>query len=103
MPGTYYYGACVDGVQGETDRNNNCSQAIAITVQPPRVPDLMIGSVSVSKASVAPGEDFTLTTKVQNIGTGDARDYVFALLGIRTRSQWKKILRTSFSCQCGES
>ena len=32
-PGVYYYGACVDSVRGESDVNNNCSEAIAITVQ----------------------------------------------------------------------
>ena len=41
--GTYYYGVCVDAVEGETDIRNNCSQAIAITVTaPPLVP----GSIS---------------------------------------------------------
>ena len=35
LPGssrTYYYGACVEVVSGESDTTNNCSQAIAITV-----------------------------------------------------------------------
>ena len=31
--GTYYYGACVDSVTDETDRNNNCSITTSITVQ----------------------------------------------------------------------
>ena len=31
--GTYYYGACVDRVAGESDTNNNCSQYVRITVQ----------------------------------------------------------------------
>ena len=31
-PGTYYYGACVDGVDGESDTGNNCSAAVAVTV-----------------------------------------------------------------------
>ena len=30
--GTYYYGACVDGVSGESDTGNNCSDAVAVTV-----------------------------------------------------------------------
>ena len=30
--GTYYYGACVDTVSGETDTSNNCSDAVALTV-----------------------------------------------------------------------
>ena len=30
--GTYYYGACVDAVSGESDTGNNCSAAVSITV-----------------------------------------------------------------------
>ena len=30
--GTYYYGACVDAVSGETDTTNNCSTAVTVTV-----------------------------------------------------------------------
>ena len=29
---TYYYGACVDAVTGESDTTNNCSSAVAVTV-----------------------------------------------------------------------
>ena len=32
-PGTYYYGACVAGVSGESSSDNNCSAAVSITVQ----------------------------------------------------------------------
>ena len=34
-PGTYYYGACVDAVSGESDTTNNCSGSIPITVPEP--------------------------------------------------------------------
>ena len=30
--GTYYYGACVDAVAGESDTANNCSSAVSVTV-----------------------------------------------------------------------
>ena len=30
--GTYYYGACVDAVAGESDTTNNCSSAVSVTV-----------------------------------------------------------------------
>ena len=30
--GTYYYGACVDAVTGESDTTNNCSGSVAVTV-----------------------------------------------------------------------
>ena len=32
--GTYYYGACVEPVSGESDTGNNCSSAVAVTVVP---------------------------------------------------------------------
>ena len=31
-PGTYYYGACVDAVSGESNSGNNCSPSVALTV-----------------------------------------------------------------------
>ncbi len=31
-PGTYYYGACVDSVSGESDTTNNCSSGVPISV-----------------------------------------------------------------------
>ena len=30
--GTYYYGACVDSVTGESDTTNNCSSSVTVTV-----------------------------------------------------------------------
>ncbi len=32
-PGTYYYGACVDSVDGESSTGNNCSQGVRVTVE----------------------------------------------------------------------
>ena len=37
-PGVYYYGVCVDAVAGDADITNNCSQAVAITVEAPPEP-----------------------------------------------------------------
>ena len=34
-PGTYYYGACIDAVADESSSDNNCSDAVSITVQQP--------------------------------------------------------------------
>ena len=34
-PGTYYYGACVDAVTGESDTTNNCSASVTVTVPEP--------------------------------------------------------------------
>ena len=30
--GTYYYGACVESVSGESDTGNNCSSGATVTV-----------------------------------------------------------------------
>ena len=32
VPGTYYFGACVDSVSDESDTTNNCSDSVAVTV-----------------------------------------------------------------------
>ena len=39
--GTYYYGGCVEPVDGESDTANNCSAGVPVTVEspPPRRPD----------------------------------------------------------------
>ena len=34
-PGTYYYGACVNTVTGESDTTNNCSSSVTVTVPEP--------------------------------------------------------------------
>ena len=36
--GTYYYGACLDSVSGETNTANNCSNAVRVTVTDPPPP-----------------------------------------------------------------
>ena len=45
--GTYYYGACVESVSGESDTNNNCSDGMSVTVS---------ALTSSSELSIAPGE-----------------------------------------------
>ena len=37
-PGTYYYGACVDSVAGESDTTNNCSSSVRVTVTQANTP-----------------------------------------------------------------
>ena len=69
-PGTYYYGACVDDVTGESDTSNNCSSAVTIAVGVPPAPDLVVGSPSVSNSSPVTGEEFTLFATVRNQGSG---------------------------------
>ena len=74
-PGTYYYGACVDAVTDETDATNNCSTAVAITVQDTAAahqgrPDLMVASPYVSHSSPPVGARFTVSASVRNGGRG---------------------------------
>ena len=67
--GTYYYGACVDPVPGESDTNNNCSEAVPMNVG---VPDLTVGLAWVSTSTPLAGESFTLTATVRNQGPDQA-------------------------------
>ena len=69
-PGTYYYGACVDAVTGESDTSNNCSSAVTIAVGVPPAPDLVVESPSVSDSSPDAGASFTLSATVRNQGSG---------------------------------
>ena len=71
-PGTYYYGACVDAVAGESNTANNCSTAVQVTVPVPERPDLMVVSSSVSNHSPTAGSQFTLSATVQNDGNGES-------------------------------
>ena len=74
-PDTYYYGACVDAVAGESDRTNNCSGSVRVTVRQPLPaarPDLVVESPSVSDNGPAPGAGFTLSLTVRNAGDGES-------------------------------
>ena len=67
--GTYYYGACVDAVSGESNTNNNCSSAVTVTVLGS---DLIVESPAVSDSTPGPGASFTLSATVRNQGGGAA-------------------------------
>ena len=68
-PGTYYYGACVDTVTGESDTTNNCSSSVQLTVPEPQ-PDLVVAAPTVSDSGPAAGASFTLSATVRNAGEG---------------------------------
>ena len=68
-PGTYYYGACVDPVPGETDTDNNCSEAVPMNVG---VPDLAVGLTWASTSVPSAGQSFTLRATVRNQGPAEA-------------------------------
>ena len=67
--GTYYYGACVAAVSGETDVSNNCSAGVQVTVG---APDLLVQSPSVDDTTPTPGQSITLSATVRNQGTAEA-------------------------------
>ena len=80
--GTYYYGACVDSVQGESDSHNNCSSGVRVTVTEVN-PDLVVirpalrderglAAPLASDISVNPGASFTLYATVHNQGDGSS-------------------------------
>ena len=70
--GTYYYGACVDAVSGESDTGNNCSAAVTVTVGAAPAPDLVVLSPSVNNNSPAAGASLTLSATVRNTGNGSS-------------------------------
>ena len=67
-PGVYYYGVCVDAVEGESDTNNNCSTAVAVTVENTGRVDFVVESVRASKTTVKPGENFQISAVIRNQG-----------------------------------
>ena len=70
--GTYYYGACVDSVSGESNTGNNCSVAVAVAVGTPPAPDLVVGAPTVDDSSPTTGESFTLSATVSNQGSASS-------------------------------
>ena len=70
-PDTYYYGACVNSVSGESDTANNCSDAVAVTVLP--LPsDLVVDTPSSSLSTPMTGQFLTLNVTVRNRGDGSS-------------------------------
>ena len=60
-PGTYYYGACVDSVSGESDTTNNCSGSVTVNVGAAPAPDLVVDTPTVSESAPFAGARFTLS------------------------------------------
>ena len=69
-PGTYYFGACVDTVTGESDTTNNCSASVKVDVAAPKYPNLEVGTPTVSDSGLVTGAGFTLSATVRNAGDG---------------------------------
>ena len=70
--GTYYYGACVDTVSGESSTTNNCSSALTVTVEEETstAPDLVAVLDYIANRIYSPGEAITLIGYVRNQGDG---------------------------------
>ena len=67
--GTYYYGACVDPVTGESDTTNNCSSSVSVVVSGATDgPDLVVNTPTVDDSSPETGASFTLSATVRNAG-----------------------------------
>ena len=66
--GAYYYGACADAVEGESDATDNCSSPVRVDVAEPTSPDLEVGTPTVDDANPETGGSFTLTATVTNAG-----------------------------------
>ena len=71
-PGTYYYGACVDAVPGESDTTNNCSAAVTVIVGTAPAPDLVVDTPTVDDSSPTTRASFTLSATVRNQGDSNS-------------------------------
>ena len=71
-PGTYYFGACVDAVSGESSTTNNCSAGVRVVVF--GIVDLILESMGVSKTNVSPSEAISITVSVKNQGSGPSSE-----------------------------
>ena len=64
--GTYYYGACVDGVVNESDASNNCF-VFSVTVQGQDIEQPASTLLKNSGASVAVGDSISLSITVEEV------------------------------------
>ncbi len=71
-PGTYWVGACVDAVTGESNVGNQCSSGVQITVSTPTAPDLVVISPGVDDSSLAFGQSYSLSATSHNQGSAPA-------------------------------
>ena len=73
-PGIYFYGACVQKVENESDRSNNCSSAVAITVRSLQTVEVIVPLVGdVNADGVVNIQDLVLVAaNFGKTGTNDA-------------------------------
>lgn len=66
--GSFWFGACVEGVPGDTNAGNDCSAGVAVQVGPR--PDVAVGEVMVSPAVVPPWSSMEASAVIRSVGTG---------------------------------
>ena len=66
--GTYYFGACVDSVVGESAVRNNCSTATRVVVMAGPAPDLVVSNFRVGDSALNVGDRLRLEATVRNSG-----------------------------------
>ena len=81
--GTYYFGACVESVAGESDTTNNCSASVQVDVSEPQPqpgqggsqtpqlgPDLAVVAFFLASGvhDGAPGRSLTFQARIRNVG-----------------------------------
>ena len=67
--GTYYIGACVDALTGESNTGNNCSQNSGVQITVTSAPDLTTAITSVPSTSITTGNSITVGASVSNQGS----------------------------------
>ncbi len=83
--GTYYYGACLTSVSGESSTSNNCSTAVKVTVSSSTAkPDLVVSALS-GPSSATRGLTMSISYSIKNQGTASANpNYSRAYLSTNT-------------------
>ena len=92
--GTYYVGACVDAVSGESNTDNQCSSGVQITVSTPIAPDMVVIDPSVSDSTLTPGQTFTIyaTARTRLQARHRARRYAIT---VRQTRRYRPVIRKS--------
>ena len=79
-PGTYYYGACVDAVAGESDTTNNCSSSVSVTVDDEAASAPSSPSISIKLSpghQVPPNTAITATITLSNLDVAGYSSVMF--------------------------
>ena len=84
--GTYFFNACVQSVAGERN-TSNCAGNVRVTVRGGGTPDLVVQSLRTTPRTLTPGETFTLSATVRNVGSGTSASTTLRYYYYRSGSQ----------------